>query len=71
MDPKLENFKINGSVDAIIEYMDRFNFWIDTRETSEEKAIKGAFLMTIENVAVTLIKTLMQVPHQLCLFQRS
>ncbi len=43
MDPKLENVDGNSSPDEIAEYRDRFNFWIDTKETSDDKAIKGAF----------------------------
>ncbi len=44
MDPKLENLDVSSSADDIGEYVDRFNFWIDTRETSDDKAIKGSFL---------------------------
>ncbi len=48
MDPKLECLDIYCSADEIAEYIDRFNFWIDTRGTSDEKAIKGAFLTVSE-----------------------
>ncbi len=44
MDPKFENLDVNSSVDEIAEYIDGFNFKIDTKETSDDKAIKGAFL---------------------------
>ncbi len=47
MDPKLECLDINCSADEVAEYIDRFNFWIDTRGTSDEKAIKGAFLTAV------------------------
>ncbi len=43
MDPKLKNLDVNSSADEIGEYIDRFNFWIDTKETSDVKAIKSAF----------------------------
>ncbi len=42
----------------ISEYTDGFNFWIDTRETSDDKAIKGAFLTAVGKEAFTLLKTL-------------
>ncbi len=58
MGSKLENLDVNSSVDEIGEYIDRFNFWIDTRETSDDKAIKGAFLMAVGMEAFTLLKTL-------------
>ncbi len=44
MDPKQECLNNYWSADEVAEYIDRFNFWIDTRGTSDEKAIKGAFL---------------------------
>ncbi len=44
--------------DEIGEYIDRSNFWIDTRETSDDKFIKGAFLTAVEKEAFTLLKTL-------------
>ncbi len=58
MDPKLVNLDVNMSADEIAEYIDRFNFWIDTRETSDDKAIKGAFLMAVGKEAFALLKTL-------------
>ncbi len=58
MDPKLENLDVNSSADEIAEYIDRFNFWIDTKETSVDKAIKGAFLTAVGKEAFTLLKTL-------------
>ncbi len=56
MDPKLENLDVNSSADEIAEYIDRFNF--DTKETSDDKAIKGAFLTAVGKEAFTLLKTL-------------
>ncbi len=47
MDPELECPNINCSADEVAEYIDRFNFWIDTRGTSDEKAIKGVFLTAV------------------------
>ncbi len=58
MDPKLENLVVNMSPDEILEYIDRFNFWIDTRETRDDKAIKGAFLNLVGKEVFTLLKTL-------------
>ncbi len=58
MNPKLENLDVNSSADEIAEYKDRFNFWIDTKETGDDKAIKGAFLTAVVNEAFTLLKTL-------------
>ncbi len=58
MDPKLECLNINCSADEVAEYIDRFNFWIDTRGTNDEKAIKGAFLTAAGKDAFSLLKTL-------------
>ncbi len=58
MDPKLENLDVNSSAVEIVEYIGRLNFWIDTKETSDEKAIKGAFLTAVGKEAFTLLKTL-------------
>ncbi len=58
MDPKLESLEANMSADEISEYIDRFNFRIDTRETIDDKAIKGAFLTVVGKEALTLLKTL-------------
>ncbi len=58
MDPKLECLDINCSADEVSEYIDRFNFWIDTRETSDERAIKGAFLTAVGMGAFSLLRTL-------------
>ncbi len=58
MDPKLECLDINCSADEVAEYIDRFNFWIDTRGTSDEKAIKGAFLTAVGKEAFSLLRTL-------------
>ncbi len=58
MDPKLECLNINCSADEVAEYIDRFNFWIDTRGTSDEKAIKGAFLTAVKKDAFSLLRTL-------------
>ncbi len=54
----MENLDVNSSADEITEYIDRFNFWIDTKETSDDKAIKGAFLTAVGKEAFTLLKTL-------------
>ncbi len=54
----MENLDVNSSADEIGEYIDRFNFSIDIRETRDDKAIKGAFLMAVEKEAFTLLKTL-------------
>ncbi len=35
-----------------------FNFWIDTRGTSDEKAIKGSFLTAAGKEAFSLLRTL-------------
>ncbi len=58
MNPKLENLDVNSSADEITEYIDRFNFWIDTKETSDDKAIKGAFLTAVGKEAFTLPRVL-------------
>ncbi len=58
MDPKLECLDINCSADEVAEYSDRFNFWIDTRGTSDEKAIKGAFLTAVGKDAFSLLRIL-------------
>ncbi len=57
MNPKLENLDVNSFADEIAEYIDRFNFWIGTKETSDDKAIKDAFLTAVEKEAFTLLKT--------------
>ncbi len=48
----------NSSPDEIAEYIDRFNFWIDTKETSDDKAIKGVFLTAVGKEPFTVLKTL-------------
>ncbi len=58
MDPKLECLDINCSAGEVAEYIDRFNFWVDTRGTSDEKAIKGAFLTLVGKDAFALLRTL-------------
>ncbi len=58
MDPKLECLDINCSADEVTEYIDRFNFWIETRGTSDDKAIKGAFLTAVGRDAFSLIRAL-------------
>ncbi len=58
MDPKVENLDINGSAEEITEYIDWFNFWIDTNEASYKKAIKGPFLAAVGKKAFTLLKIL-------------
>ncbi len=49
---------INCSADEVAGYIDRFNFSIDTRGTSDEKAIKGAFLTAVGKDAFSLLRTL-------------
>ncbi len=61
MDPKLENLDINGSSDEITECIEKFNFWVGTRETCDEKVIEGAFLTAVGKETVTLLKTLVYV----------
>ncbi len=56
MDPKLESLNINCSADDVADYIDRFNFWIDTRGTSDEKAIKGN-LTAVGKDAFSLLRT--------------
>ncbi len=51
MDPKLECLNINCSADEVADYIDRFNFWIDTRGMGDEKAIKGTFLTAVGKYA--------------------
>ncbi len=58
MDPKLECLDNNCSADEVAEYIDRFQFWIDTRETSDAKAIKGAYLTAVGKDAFSLLRTL-------------
>ncbi len=58
MDPKHECLNINCSADEVAEYIDRFNFWIDTRGTSDETAIKGAFHTAVGKDAFSLLRTL-------------
>ncbi len=57
MDPKIEDLDINCSADEIAKYIDRFNFQIDTKGTSDEKAIKGAFLTPVGKEAFALLRT--------------
>ncbi len=57
-DPKLERLGINGSADKITEYIDCFNFWIDTRVKCDEKAIKGTFLTAVGKEAFILLRIL-------------
>ncbi len=54
VDPKLENLNVNGSADEITEYIDWFNFWIDTNEASYKKAIKGPFLAAVRKKTFAL-----------------
>ncbi len=58
MDPKLECLDVNWSADKVAEYIDRFNFWIDTRGPSDEKAISNAFLTVVGKEAFSLLRTL-------------
>ncbi len=57
MNPKLENLDVNSSTDEIAKYIDRFNFWVDTKETTDDKAIKGALHTAVGKEAFTLLKT--------------
>ncbi len=58
MDPKLECLDINWSADKVAEYIDRFNFWIDTRGPSDEKAIRNDFLTVVGKEALFLLRIL-------------
>ncbi len=58
MEPKLESLEINCSADEVAEYIDRSKFWVDTRGTGDEKALKGAFLTAVGKEAFTLLRTL-------------
>ncbi len=58
MDPKLESLRINCLVDKVAENIVRLNYWIDTRESSDAKAIKGAFLTAVGKEAFTPLRTL-------------
>ncbi len=58
MDLSLENLNINGVANEITEYIDRSNFYIDTRGTSDGTTIKGVFLTAVGKEAFTLLKTL-------------
>ncbi len=58
MGPKLESHGINCSADEIAGYIERFNFWIDTKGVSDRKAIKGAFLTAVGKEAFTVLRTL-------------
>ncbi len=58
MDPKLECLDINCSADEVAEYIDRFNFWIDTRGTSDGKSIKGDFLRAVGKDVFSLLRNL-------------
>ncbi len=62
MDPKLECLDINCSADEAAEYIDRFDFWIDTRGTSDAKAIEGAFLTAVEKDAFSQQRELWSTP---------
>ncbi len=65
---KLESLNINGSVDEIIEYVDQFNSWMDTRGTSNEKPITDAFLTTVGKEQFTLLRTLVYFGQLRCQF---
>ncbi len=56
MDPNLECLGINCSAAELAEYIDRFNFWIDTRGTCDEKAINGAILMAVRKETYILLR---------------
>ncbi len=57
MDPKLESLDINCSTEEVAECIDRINFWIDTWLTSDEKAVKGAYLAAVGKEAFSLLRT--------------
>ncbi len=42
---------------SLLYFFDRFNFWTDNRGTSDEKAIKGAFLTAVGKDAFSLLRT--------------
>ncbi len=63
MDPKLECLDPNCSADDVTKYIDWFNFWIDTRGTSDEKAINGAFLLE-GNAKETVCAVVFQEKHK-------
>ncbi len=58
MDPKQECLDMNCSADEGTKYIDRFNFWIDTRGTSDEKVFKEAFITAFGKKAFSLLRTL-------------
>ncbi len=53
----MESLGIDGWAGEIAEYIDRLIFRIDTRETGDEIAIKGAVLAATGKEAFTLPKT--------------
>ncbi len=57
MDPKLECLDINWPPDKVAEHIGRFNFWIDTRGPSDEKAIRNDFLTVVGKEAFSLLRT--------------
>ncbi len=52
VDPKL------ACLDDVTEYINRFNSWIYTRGTSDEKAIEGTFITAFGKEALSLLRTL-------------
>ncbi len=69
-DLKMESLDTGGSADEIMEYSDRLNFWIDTRKTSDEKAVEGAFLTAVGKEALTLLNTFDLSPNLKARFRR-
>ncbi len=61
----MESLDTGGSTHEIKEYIDRLNFCIDTRKTSDEKAIEGAFFTAIGKEALTLLKRTSIFPQTL------
>ncbi len=56
MDPKLECLDINCSADEVAEYIDWFNFWIETSGTNDE--IKGVFVTAVGKELFSLLRNL-------------
>ncbi len=55
MEPKLENMDVNGLANEIAIYIDRFNFWFDTKETNVEKTLKAFFAQRLGMRKKTLV----------------
>ncbi len=55
MEPKLENMDVNGLASEVAIYIDRFNCWIDSRETNAEKTLKAFFALRLGMKKKTLV----------------